>query len=132
METVFFESIKADNKCDSNPIRERFNYSDLSLISVVYKPFNLYSSIIANNIRASYIPDFIFANLCINKIDLSNNLIESITTTSFNGIAFLSQLIITDNQLSSIDQFIVSLNISTFTHLDISAKKIKILYKKFC
>ena len=68
------------NQCNSSnlPIELNYEFSDLSQVRNVYKPFVLYSSISVTNIQAKAINDFIFANYCAIQIDLSNNNIKSI------------------------------------------------------
>ena len=116
-----------DSKCnlEENPIQQSFSsYSDLSQIRSVYKPLVYYDSIKASNIKAKHVPDHIFADLCVNTIDLSTNDIEFISYASFSGINHLKTLILSKNKLESIGELLNSLNTSDLAELYLSSNQI--------
>lgn len=113
------------------PKKQDFIYSDLNLIRTVYKPFTHYSTIDASYIEANLISDYLFANFCVNAIDLSGNKIESISTNAFKGILYINWIYLDSNRIKSIDDFIANFDSTSLTKLYLTNNKIEKIGRKF-
>ena len=110
---------------ETNSLVQTYNYSDFSMIRVVYRQFKFYSSITIKGRQIRQIPDLIFANFCLNQIDLSENQIDYISNQSFHQLIYLKELILAKNRIWSIESLFKALHVDRLTYLDLSSNLIR-------